>query len=145
MIPGNRYHFFGLTLHPKSAESNQQMKVGDQMAWIYLLIAGVTEVVWAIGLKLADGFTNLVPSIVTLIFIVISFLLFAIAMKTIPIGTAYAVFTGIGAAGTAVLGIWLFNENASVEKLFFLSLLLFGIIGLKVMDGKTASGNGVQP
>ncbi len=121
------------------------MKVGNQMAWIYLLIAGVTEIVWAIGLKLADGFTNLAPSLVTLIFIVISFLLFAIAMKTIPIGTAYAVFTGIGAAGTAVLGIWIFNENASAEKLFFLSLLLFGIIGLKVMDGKEASGKGVEP
>lgn len=115
------------------------------MAWIYLLIAGATEIVWAIGLKLADGFTNLAPSIVTLIFIVISFLLFAIAMKTIPIGTAYAVFTGIGAAGTAILGIWLFDENASWEKLFFLSLLLFGIIGLKVLDGKESSSREVQP
>ena len=114
------------------------------MAWIYLMIAGITEIIWAIGLKLADGFTNVVPSIVTLIFIVISFLLFAIAMKTIPIGTAYAVFTGIGAVGTAVLGIWLFDENASLEKLFFLGLLLFGIIGLKVMDGKEASGKGVE-
>ncbi|TWT04138.1 multidrug efflux SMR transporter [Planococcus sp. CPCC 101016] len=115
------------------------------MAWIYLMIAGMTEIVWAIGLKLADGFTNVVPSLVTLIFIAISFLLFATAMKTIPIGTAYAVFTGIGAAGTAVLGIWLFNENASLEKLFFLSLLLFGIIGLKVLDGKEASEKEVRP
>lgn len=114
------------------------------MAWIYLLIAGVTEIVWAIGLKLADGFTNLTPSLVTVVFIVISFLLFAIAMKTIPIGTAYAVFTGIGAAGTAILGIWLFNENASLEKLFFLCLLLFGIVGLKVMDGKESSNKDVK-
>lgn len=113
------------------------------MAWIYLLIAGMTEIVWAIGLKLADGFTNLAPSLVTLVFIIISFLLFAIAMKTIPIGTAYAVFTGIGAAGTAILGIWLFNENASLEKLLFLSLLLFGIIGLKVLDEKEASSKRV--
>ncbi|EIM06409.1 hypothetical protein A1A1_11091 [Planococcus antarcticus DSM 14505] len=114
------------------------------MAWIYLLIAGVTEIVWAIGLKLADGFTNLVPSLITLIFIVISFLLFAIAMKTIPIGTAYAVFTGIGAAGTAILGVLVFNENASLEKLFFLSLLLFGIIGLKVLDGKETTSKRVE-
>ncbi|EGA88665.1 quaternary ammonium compound-resistance protein SugE [Planococcus donghaensis MPA1U2] len=109
------------------------------MAWILLVIAGMTEIVWAIGLKLADGFTNFVPSLVTLIFIVISFMLFAFAMKTIPIGTAYAVFTGIGAAGTAILGILLFNETASLEKLFFLSLLLVGIIGLKVLDGKKPS------
>lgn len=114
------------------------------MAWIYLLIAGATEIVWAIGLKLADGFTNLAPSLVTLVFIVISFLLFSIAMKTIPIGTAYAVFTGIGAAGTAILGIWLFGENASLEKLFFLSLLLFGIVGLKVMDGKEEASKQVK-
>ncbi|MBT2571725.1 quaternary ammonium compound efflux SMR transporter SugE [Planococcus sp. ISL-110] len=114
------------------------------MAWIYLLIAGMTEIVWAIGLKFADGFTNLTPSLVTLVFIVISFLLFAIAMKTIPIGTAYAVFTGIGAAGTAILGIWLFNENASLVKLLFLGLLLFGIIGLKVLDGKEASSKRVH-
>ncbi|ANU24314.1 quaternary ammonium compound efflux SMR transporter SugE [Planococcus donghaensis] len=109
------------------------------MAWILLVIAGMTEIVWAIGLKLADGFTNFVPSLVTLIFIVISFMLFAFAMKTIPIGTAYAVFTGIGAAGTAILGILLFNETASLEKIFFLSLLLVGIIGLKVLDGKEPS------
>lgn len=114
------------------------------MAWIYLLIAGMTEIVWAIGLKFADGFTNVAPSLVTLVFIVISFLLFAIAMKTIPIGTAYAVFTGIGAAGTAILGIWLFNENASLEKLFFLSLLLFGIIGLKMLDGKESAAKRVE-
>lgn len=109
------------------------------MAWILLLIAGMTEIVWAVGLKLADGFTNFVPSLVTLIFIVISFVLFAFAMKTIPIGTAYAVFTGIGAAGTAILGILVFNETASLEKIFFLSLLLVGIIGLKVLDGKNPS------
>lgn len=114
------------------------------MSWIYLFIAGITEIVWAVGLKFADGFTNLVPSLITLVFIVISFLLFATAMKTIPIGTAYAVFTGIGAAGTAVVGIVLFNENASVEKLFFLLLLLVGIVGLKVLDGKEASGKRVE-
>ena len=106
------------------------------MAWIYLVIAGVTEIVWAIGLKEAHGFTVLLPSIVTIIFIVISFFLFAKAMESIPIGTAYAIFTGIGAAGTAVVGILLFAEGAGAGKLFFLALLLVGIVGLKLADGK---------
>jgi quaternary ammonium compound-resistance protein SugE len=106
------------------------------MAWMYLIIAGVTEIVWAIGLKEAHGFTILVPSIVTIIFIIVSFFLFAKAMETIPIGTAYAIFTGIGAAGTAVVGILLFSEGAGAGKLFFLALLLVGIVGLKLADGK---------
>ena len=106
------------------------------------MIAGLTEIVWAIGLKFADGFTEIGPSIVTLIFIVVSFLLFAKAMSVIPIGTAYAVFTGIGAAGTAVLGILVFDENASIEKIVFLCLLIFGIIGLKMVDGKEAANEG---
>jgi|SRR5690606_21119942 len=114
----------------------------ENMAWIYLTIAGLTEIVWAIGLKFADGFTNIGPSIVTLLFIVVSFLLFAKAMAVIPIGTAYAVFTGIGAAGTAILGISLFGENASFEKIVFLGLLIFGIIGLRVVDGKEAANEG---
>jgi quaternary ammonium compound-resistance protein SugE len=98
------------------------------MAWIYLLIAGMTEVIWAIGLKEANGFTVLIPSIVTIFFIVVSFFLFAKAMETIPIGTAYAIFTGIGAVGTAIVGIFLFNEGAGAGKLFFLVLLLFGLV-----------------
>lgn len=104
------------------------------MAWALLIIAGLTEIVWAIGLKEAHGFTELVPSIVTIIFLIVSFFLFAKAMKTIPIGTAYAVFTGIGAAGAAVVGIIWFGEEISVGKLFFLTVLLFGIIGLKLVD-----------
>ena len=106
------------------------------MAWVYLLIAGVTEIIWAIGLKEAHGFTILLPSIVTIIFIVVSFFLFAKAMETIPIGTAYAIFTGIGAAGTAIVGILLFDEGAGIGKLLFLLLLLVGIVGLKLADGK---------
>ncbi|RNF38560.1 DMT family transporter [Planococcus salinus] len=106
------------------------------MAWIYLLVAGLTEIIWAIGLKLAEGFTNFGPSILTVFFIVVTFLLFAKAMVEIPIGTAYAVFTGIGAAGTAILGIILFDENASIEKIAFLCLLIIGIVGLKITDGK---------
>ena len=106
------------------------------MAWIYLLIAGMTEVVWAIGLKEANGFTNLIPSIVTMFFIVVSFFLFAKAMETIPIGTAYAIFTGIGAVGTAIVGVFLFNEGAGAGKIFFLVLLLVGLVGLKLADGQ---------
>lgn len=106
------------------------------MAWIYLLIAGMTEVIWAIGLKEAHGFTVLVPSIVTMFFIVVSFFLFAKAMETIPIGTAYAIFTGIGAVGTAIVGIFLFNEGAGAGKIFFLVLLLVGLVGLKLADGQ---------
>lgn len=104
------------------------------MAWILLIIAGLTEIVWAIGLKEAHGFTELVPSIVTIIFLIVSFFLFAKAMKTIPIGTAYAIFTGIGAAGTAIVGIIWFGEEVGFGKLFFLFVLLFGIIGLKLVD-----------
>ena len=104
------------------------------MAWIFLIIAGLTEIVWAIGLKEANGFTNLVPSIITIIFLIVSFFLFAKAMKTIPIGTAYAIFTGIGAAGTVIVGILWFQEEVSFGKLFFLCVLLFGIIGLKLVD-----------
>ncbi|MBE1555165.1 SMR family transporter [Sporosarcina limicola] len=106
------------------------------MAWIYLLIAGFTEIIWAIGLKEAHGFTILLPSIVSILFIIVSFFLFAKAMKEIAIGTAYAIFTGIGAAGTAIVGILLFNEEAGVGKLFFLGLLLVGIVGLKLVDGQ---------
>ena len=104
------------------------------MAWILLIMAGLTEIVWAIGLKEAHGFTELVPSIVTIIFLIVSFFLFAKAMKTIPIGTAYAIFTGIGAAGTAIVGFIWFGEEVSRGKLLFLFVLLFGIIGLKLVD-----------
>jgi quaternary ammonium compound-resistance protein SugE len=104
------------------------------VAWLFLIIAGLTEIVWAIGLKEANGFTELIPSIVTIIFLIISFFLFAKAMETIPIGTAYAIFTGIGAAGTVIVGILWFQEEVSFGKLFFLCVLLFGIIGLKLVD-----------
>lgn len=106
------------------------------VAWVLLLIAGITEIVWAIGLKEAHGFTILLPSVVAVIFISISFFLFAKAMEVIPIGTAYAIFTGIGAAGTAIVGMLVFGESVGAEKLFFLVLLLVGIVGLKLADGK---------
>jgi len=87
------------------------------MAWVYLIIAGMLEVVWAVGLKYSHGFTRLYPSLITIIGMAISFYLLALAVKTVPIGTAYAVWTGIGALGAALLGILLLNEPANVSRL----------------------------
>ena len=102
------------------------------MAWIYLFIAGLFEVVWAIGLKYSHGFTKLIPSIVTIGGMIISFYLLALATKTLPIGTAYAVWTGIGALGTVILGIVFFHEPLNLMRVLFLFLILIGILGLKL-------------
>ena len=103
------------------------------MAWIYLLLAGLFEVVWAIGLKYTDGFTRLGPSTWTIAAMIASVVLLAWAMKTLPVGTAYAVWTGIGAAGTVILGIVLFGEPATVVRLLCVGLILAGIVGLKLV------------
>ncbi|MDI6749450.1 MAG: quaternary ammonium compound efflux SMR transporter SugE [Pseudomonadota bacterium] len=102
------------------------------MAWILLLLAGLCEVAWAIGLKYTDGFTRPVPSLLTLAAMVASVVLLALAMKSLPVGTAYAVWVGIGAVGTAILGIVLFAEPASAGRLLSLALIVAGIIGLKL-------------
>jgi quaternary ammonium compound-resistance protein SugE len=102
------------------------------MAWFILVIAGVIESAWAIGLKYTDGFTKPVPSILTSIGIVVSLVLLSVAARTLPIGTAYAVWVGIGAAGAIVLGIALFGEAVSPLRFAFLVLLLIAIVGLKV-------------
>lgn len=102
------------------------------MAWIYLIIAGIFEVVWAIGLKYSHGFTKLIPSIITVGGMIISFYLLAIATKYLPIGTAYAVWTGIGALGTVILGIIFFNEPLNMLRILFLFLIFLGILGLKL-------------
>jgi quaternary ammonium compound-resistance protein SugE len=101
------------------------------MAWIYLFFAGLFEVAWAIGLKYTNGFTRLLPSIFTVASIVISLALLGLALKALPVGTAYAVWTGIGATGTALLGIWLFGEPATALRLSCIGLILAGIVGLK--------------
>lgn len=103
------------------------------MAWLYLILAGISEIVWAYGLKAAYGFTDLKWSLITLSFMFVSFYLFAHAMRKIPIGTAYAVFTGIGAAGTAIIGILFLNEGTDLIKICSLTILIFGIIGLKLV------------
>jgi quaternary ammonium compound-resistance protein SugE len=102
------------------------------MAWIYLVGAGLLEVGWAIGLKQTQGFTRLVPSILTVAAMAASFWLLALALKALPIGTAYAIWTGIGAVGTALLGIWLLGEPATAGRLAGIALIVAGIITLKL-------------
>lgn len=105
------------------------------MAWLLLVIAGLLEIVWATALKYADGFTRLWPSVLALTTAAASFLLLAWAMRDLPVGTAYAVWVGVGAVGVAVLGIALLGESSSPARLGFLLLILVGIIGLKVVEG----------
>lgn len=101
------------------------------MSWILLIIAGLLEVCWSVGLKYTNGFTNLVPSVLTIIAIALSMFLLAKSAQTIPIGTAYPVWVGIGALGAAVGGIVLFKEAVSPLKIIFMLMLLISIIGLK--------------
>ena len=96
-----------------------------------MIIAGLFEAVWAIGLKYAEGFTKLWPSVITIIAMAISLYFLALAIKTLPVGTAYAIWTGIGAFTTAILGVVLFSEPIHFSRIFFLILLLISIIGLK--------------
>ncbi len=102
------------------------------MAWIYLIIAGIFEVVWAVALKYSQGFTRLKPSLVTIGGMMVSFYLLALATKTLPIGTAYAIWTGIGALGTAILGMLIFHEPVTTLRILFLFLIFSGICGLKL-------------
>lgn len=101
------------------------------MAWIILFVAGLLEVGWAIGLKYTDGFSRLVPSLLTITSMAASLFLLGIALKTLPVGTAYAVWTGIGAVGTAVLGILLLGEPAGLARIGCIALIVAGILGLK--------------
>ena len=102
------------------------------MSWSILFLAGLFEVAWAVGLKYTEGFTRLWPSVGTVVAMAVSFYLLAVAMRTLPLGTAYAVWVGVGAVGTAILGIVLFNEPANAGRLVSLGLILAGIIGLKL-------------
>jgi quaternary ammonium compound-resistance protein SugE len=103
------------------------------MAWAVLFAAGLLEICWAIGLKYTEGFTRLLPSVLTLAAMAGSILLLGLALKTLPIGTAYAVWTGIGAVGTAILGVFLFGEPASGPRLASIGLIVAGIVGLKLV------------
>ncbi len=103
------------------------------MAWTILLVAGLMEIGWAIGLKYTEGFTRLVPSVLTLVCMTGSIILLGLAVKTLPIGTAYGVWTGIGAVGTAILGIILFGDPATPLRLACIGLIVAGIVGLKLV------------
>jgi quaternary ammonium compound-resistance protein SugE len=102
------------------------------MAWIYLFLAGLLEIGWAVGLKYTHGFTRLVPSLLTGVSMVASLGLLGIALRTLPLGTAYAIWTGIGTLGTAILGILLFGEAATAARLACIGLIVCGIVGLKL-------------
>jgi quaternary ammonium compound-resistance protein SugE len=106
------------------------------MAWVILFVAGLCEIGWAVGLKYTDGFTRLVPTLLTGIFLVISMGLLGLAVRTLPLGTAYAVWTGIGTLGTVALGIALFGEQATPARLFCIALIVAGILGLKFVAGE---------
>ncbi|WP_442580384.1 quaternary ammonium compound efflux SMR transporter SugE [Mesorhizobium sp. ASY16-5R] len=103
------------------------------MAWVLLFFAGLFEIGWAIGLKYTDGFTRLTPSLLTAASMIVSLGLLGLALKTLPVGTAYAVWTGIGTVGTAMLGIWLLGEPATAMRLACIGLIVAGIVGLKLV------------
>ena len=119
---------FGTALTVQRAQPTE-----TDMAWLYLFLAGLFEVGWAIGLKYTEGFSRLVPSLWTVAAMVISLALLGLALKTLPVGTAYAVWTGIGAVGTAILGIYLFGEPATAGRLASIGLIVAGIVGLKLV------------
>lgn len=104
------------------------------MAWVTLLVAGLLEIGWAVGLKYTDGFTRLWPTVATAIALISSMVLLGLAVRTLPLGTAYAVWTGIGTVGTAALGMLLLGEPIAVARLFFIALIVTGIIGLKIVS-----------
>ncbi len=103
------------------------------MAWLYLLLAGIAEIGWAVGLKYTEGFTRPLPTVLTVLSMAVSVALLGLALKTLPIGTAYAVWTGIGTVGTALLGICLLGEPATAVRLGFIGLIVAGIVGLKAV------------
>jgi quaternary ammonium compound-resistance protein SugE len=103
------------------------------MAWLSLLIAGALEIVWALGLKYSHGFTRLWPTVITLCAVALSFAMLGLSLKSVPFGTAYAVWTGIGAAGAAIAGIWLFGESADLSRVCCLALIVAGTVGLRLV------------
>lgn len=107
------------------------MNYDRRMAWTCLIIAGILEIVWAIGLKYTDGFSRLWPSVTTLCAMIASFALLSCALKTIPVGTGYAMWTGIGAAGTAIIGMTFLGESRETLRILCILLIIAGVLGLK--------------
>ena len=110
------------------------------MAWVILFVAGLFEIGWAVGLKYTDGFTRLWPTVGTAVALVASMSLLGLALRTLPLGTAYAVWTGIGSIGTAILGIVLFREPATAMRLACIGLIVAGIVGLKLVSTESGAG-----
>lgn len=104
------------------------------MAWLYLFLAGLFEVVWATAMKASEGFTHLIPSVITLLFMILSFILLAVSMKTLPLGTAYTVWVGIGAVGAFIIGVILFGESLNPYRIIAVALIISGATLLKVMS-----------
>jgi quaternary ammonium compound-resistance protein SugE len=102
------------------------------MSWLFLFLAGLFEIGWAIGLKYTDGFSRPLPTILTILSMIVSLALLGLALKTLPVGTAYAVWTGIGTVGTALLGIYMLGEPATAVRLACIALIVSGIVGLKL-------------
>jgi quaternary ammonium compound-resistance protein SugE len=111
-----------------------QKDPGTALAWALLVLAGFCEIGWAIGLKYTEGFSRPLSSVITLVLMVVSVVLLAVALKQIPLGTGYAVWTGIGAAGTAILGMFLFDESREALRLLFIGFIVAGIVGLKLVS-----------
>jgi quaternary ammonium compound-resistance protein SugE len=107
------------------------------MAWLLLFLAGAFEIAWAVGLKYSDGFTRFWPSVGTVVAMLVSMVLLALAMRSLPIGTAYAVWVGIGAVGTVIFGIALWNEPANAARMISVALIVAGVIGLKLAHPET--------
>ena len=125
--------FIRLIYARASTRRRRVVRHGVTMAWVYLFFAGLFEVGWAIGLKYTEGFTRLAPSLWTAASMVISLVLLGIALKSLPVGTGYAVWTGIGTVGTAILGVVLFGEPATALRLACIGLIVAGLIGLKLV------------
>lgn len=114
----------------------RQVKVGTvTISWLILIAAGLLEIVWAIALKNADGFTRLWPSVIGIAAALLSFVLLSLALKDLPVGTAYAVWVGVGAVGVAVVGMLFLHEEVSLPRLTFLALITIGIVGLRFVEG----------
>lgn len=114
------------------------------MAWFILFIAGLFETVWAVSLKYSEGFTRLWPSVITAVAMALSIYLLAIALKTLPLGTAYTIWTGIGALGTVIYGIIVFGDSRDLIRIFFVVMILGGIVGLKTTAGKTSKTDKIE-
>jgi quaternary ammonium compound-resistance protein SugE len=119
-------------MHARYPHRRIRNKALHPMAWSCLLLAGLLEIIWTLGLKYSDGFTRFWPSIVTLAATALSFALLSLSLKTVPYGTAYAIWTGIGAVGTVLIGIFLFGESIDATRLGCLILILGGIVGLRL-------------